>query len=532
MAIESTENYMTTGSIPKLICSDTDDPRVVAEAATEDYSLHVMPRSWRLGKFRLLMAWSSIIGAMFWLIVGAQVAGAVGTRDALIGIGLSALAYGVICYIFATVGSRHGITVALLSRGLFGYQGASLATLVFAAGAIYFAAFEASVLAVAFMAQFGGSLKLWYLITMAYQIPLVIGGVRRWLDRLNAALLPIYFIGLVAAIVWAISKHGYSDEWLNLPAAAHSGIVGPGWMFAFTTYMGVWLAMFYSVDFGRFGRSRDEKFTGAVTFGPVFWFVCLFLNAMAGILLVTLLPPNAGGLTGQIIQLMGGFGLVLIFVSQTKVNSANLYMASSNLESFCERALHIRVPRWIWAIVTGVVVYLLMLADVFSFLLKALNYQAVVVVAWVGIALVEFGVRRALRQPVMDYRPGRVVSLNINAVIAWTVSSAVGIVLLARTPSLSGTWGAPIAFALAVVLYLGLRLTFGNRNDQVSRPHDPRAEVSDMWEVRVECHKCTKFYIAVEMDRDPTAGYQTICASCATDTEFLNAAHRELSADR
>lgn len=514
--------------IPPLECSTHDDPRVVAEAATEDYSLHVMPHTWRLGKFRLLMAWSSIVSAMFWLIVGAQIAYVVGTRDAIIGIGLSAVAYGLINYVFAAVGSRNGITVALFSRGLFGYYGAALATLVFAAGAIYFATFEASVLAVAFKAQFGGAIQLWYLVVVLYQIPLVLGGVRRWLDRLNAALLPLYVIGIVGAITWAISEYSYSSAWLHIPAMEGSGIMGPGWMFAFATYMGVWLAMFYAVDFGRFGRVRDERFTGIVTFGPVFWFVCLLLNALAGTLLASLLPAEPGGLTTQLVSLMGIFGLLFIFVSQTKVNSANLYMASTNMESFCERGLGLRLPRWVWVLTTGIIVYLFMLTNVFTFLIQALNYQAVVVVAWVGIALVELSVRRIKKLPALEYRPGRVAMVNLPGLLSWVVSSALGIVILATEPAFSNTWGAAITFGVSIVLYLILRLAFGNRNDRIVRPHDPRDEVDDAWETRVKCHTCTKSYVAVEMDRDPSAGNFAICASCATGAAFFRSSRNEM----
>lgn len=121
----------------------------------------------------------------------AQVAAGVGTHDALIGIGLSVLAYGAINYVLSVAAARTGLTVALLSRSMFGYFGASVATAVFAAGAIYFAIFEASVLAVAFQTQFGGSISLWYLVIAIVSIPIVLDGIRLWLDKLDGVLLPI-----------------------------------------------------------------------------------------------------------------------------------------------------------------------------------------------------------------------------------------------------------------------------------------------------------------------------------------------------
>jgi purine-cytosine permease-like protein len=519
-----------TRELPLLDCSTTDDPRVVQEAATEDYSLHVAPRSWRLGRVPLMMAWSSLLTAIFWVVVGATLGLAVGTRDAITGMVLAVVAYGLINYVFAVVASRTGLTVALLSRGLFGYFGAAIATLVFAAGAIYFATFEGSVLAIAFQAQFGGSIKLWYLLTVLYALPLVIGGVRQWLDKLNAVLLPVFAAGLIGAVIWAIADYGYSSHWLHLKPAP--GIEGPGWMFAFTVYMGVWLITFYTVDFGRFGRLEDRAFNGWVTFGPIFYIFTVLVNGLVGMFLVGTLPAPATGVTEGsvvvgIVGLMGIFGVIFIFATQTKINSANLYLASTNLESFFARALGIRLPRWFWVFVAGLAVYLFMLSDVFSFLLDALNYQAVVVVAWIGIALVELAFRYANAQRDMDFRPGRVPGFNVPGLVVWALSSAVGIYALAAHASFAATWGPPLTFVIAAVAYAAVRATVGNRSDLVHRPNDVRDEVSDEWETRVRCHRCERSYIAIEMDRDPSAGHQAICASCATGIEFFRRARHE-----
>ncbi|GAA1827165.1 hypothetical protein GCM10009836_01030 [Pseudonocardia ailaonensis] len=519
------------GTFPPLVRSTTDDPRVVAEAATEDYSLHVVPHSWRLGRLRLALAWSSLLTAMFWIVVGATVALTVGTRDAVIGMLLAIVVYGAVNYVLTGIAGRSGLTVALLSRGLLGYHGAAVATLVFAAGAIYFATFEGSVLAVAFQAQFGGPIQLWYLITVAYALPLVIGGVRRWLDRLNGALLPLFVVGVVGAVVWAAVEYGASDTWLHLEPAAGSAIAGPGWLFVFSVFMGVWLIMFYTVDFARLGRPRDVRVNGTVTFGPVFYLVTILGNALVGIFLVGTLPSSGSvsesALVVGIVQLMGIWGLIFIFATQTKINSANLYLASTNLESFFSRVFGVRLPRWVWVLAAGLACYLFMLTNVFSFLLAALNYQAVVVVAWIAIALVEFGFRRVRREGPLEFRPGRVPGVNGPGLTAWTTASVIGIVLLAVSPVVAATWAPPLTFVVAAAVYAILRAVRGNPTDRLVRPGDPRDEVGDAWAERVRCYACTKSYTAVEMDRDPTAGHAAICAACASSAPFLAAARDE-----
>ena len=79
----------TAATLPALPVSETDDPRVVEEAATEDYSLHVVPRTWRMDKVKLTMAWYAVMTAFFYMYFAAFIALAYGTVNALVGIGLT-----------------------------------------------------------------------------------------------------------------------------------------------------------------------------------------------------------------------------------------------------------------------------------------------------------------------------------------------------------------------------------------------------------------------------------------------------------
>lgn len=198
---------------PELEVSHTDDPRVVEAARTEDYSLHAVPRTWRNSRSPLMMAWYAVLSAMFFLIVSATTALAVGSVNTIIGMALSVLVTGMFNYYTSRYAARTGLTVALFSRSIFGQYGAALATLIFGATAVYYAVFEGSVVAVAFDEYFGGlPLQGWYLGVVLLTVPLVIGVVGAWLDKVNGVLLPFYYVGIVAAIVVALIKHGYSNE--------------------------------------------------------------------------------------------------------------------------------------------------------------------------------------------------------------------------------------------------------------------------------------------------------------------------------
>jgi hypothetical protein len=59
------------GNLPALTITHHDDPSVIAEAAGDDYALHVVSRTWRLSAPKMALAWSAVMAAMFWIVVAA-----------------------------------------------------------------------------------------------------------------------------------------------------------------------------------------------------------------------------------------------------------------------------------------------------------------------------------------------------------------------------------------------------------------------------------------------------------------------------
>jgi purine-cytosine permease-like protein len=529
-------DFAEAREIAPLRVSYQDDPNVVRSASTEDYALHVAPRTWRSQRVSLLMAWYAFASAMFWLIVGATVALSVGTVNTLIGLVLSVVVYSLIGIGISREAARTGISSALFSRALFGYLGASVAPFIIGATALYYAVFEGSIVAAVFHQYTGaGSIELWYAIVAAYSVPIVIGGVRTWLDKINGFLLPFYYIGLTVAVVWTIVEHGYSNDWLTAPPIHQVDLYAPGWVFAFTTYMGVWIMIPFTWDYARLAKTSDTTFHSRFTFGPLFYFLTLMVNAVVGIFLAHSLAATETlselSAVQAIIGLTGIFGVALVWVSQTRINTANFYLASINAESFFARVFRLHFPRRVWVVIAGVAAFCLMLTDAVSYLLKALQWQGVVVVAWVAIALCYFAFARRDRRSAehFEFRPGRVPAFNIVGLVAWFIASATGIILVQTAGTFGATWSAPITFLIAAVLYSGGRLLTGERYVVLKRSHDPRTEVTDPWEARVQCASCERSYIAQEMDRNPaSADMSPICAECGSDDRnYLRAAYAE-----
>ncbi len=527
--------------LPSLHLTDKDDPRVLKEAATEDYSLHVVPPTWRMDKGKLTMAWYAVMTAFFYMYFAAFIALAYGTVNALIGIGLTVVAYTLVNIVLSKAASQSGLTVALFSRSMFGFVGAAIATLIFAATAIYYIVFEGSVIAVAAQSFFGGPIKLWYAIVILALAPLVWRGVRAWLDRLNTVLLPFYAVALLAVIIWALSSNGYNGF---LPdAKAAPGTTLP-WLQAFSAYMGVWVLMLFTFDFARLARPADQRYHTAVTFGWLFYVLTFLVNGLVGILLCSTFDISFEELAGQesalpvsIVSLTGLLGLALIVITQMRINTVNLYLASTNLQSLASRVFSLNLPRTVWVAAAAVISYLLMLTNVFSYVLDALNYQGIAIVAWVGVALghVAYLRRRRIAVADVEFRPGRVPAFNPGGIAAWVIATVIGIVLkIADSPESQffELWGLPLTFVLSIGIYT---LTLGAAKRgwmELERPFDPIDEVDDAWNMRARCHACEKSYAVREMDRDPVVGHEPICASCATGTAFYSAARKEAEAAR
>jgi uncharacterized membrane protein len=139
------------------------------------------------------------------------------------------------------------------------------------------------------------------------------------------------------------------------------------------------------------------------------------------------------------------------------------------MESFAETVAGLKLPKVLWACVVGVGVYLLMLADVFTYILQALAYQGIFVVAWVAIALTHIlsGVyERIVGEEVVSDR-AHVPAFNRGGLSAWFGAAAIGLALHAIGGA-AGSWSAPMTFIAAVPIYsVSLRGTSRERFLQI-----------------------------------------------------------------
>lgn len=435
----------------------------LAQARTDedlDLSTLAIPDHARMPPFSLTMAWWAVCSAVFYIVVGATLALTYGARNALIGMALSVLSYGVVNSIISRYAIRTGLSVALFSRVLFGSAGAALATLIFFATAIYYAVFEGSVIAVAAHHQFPALDYKWAaLIVVCYSVPLVFGSVQHWLDKFNGVLLPFYLLGLLAAVGLATAEYGYHAAWLDFGPTG--GAPAGGWWQCFVYYMGVWVLMMFTFDYARFGRKEDARYHGRFNFGMPFYLVTFLVNGAAGIYLVSTIP-GLGTLSEvsvvlALLKLMGVWGLLFVWVTQSRINTANYYLATVNMQAFFQKVAGLRAPKFVWALVVGAVVYALMMADIFSRILQALAYQGIFVVAWVGVALAHILSARygQLVGDDVECRDAHVPVFNPGGLTAWFAGAFTGLAVNQAT-GFTASLSAPATFVVSWVVYRAL----------------------------------------------------------------------------
>jgi len=425
-----------------------------------DFSTRPVPPGQRTSKGALTMAWWAVSSAVFYFVVAAALAQGFGAVNAIIGMLLSVVVYSIVNGIISRYAIKTGLSVALFSRILFGKAGAALATLIFFVTAIYYAVFEGSVIAVGIHTVFPNLGYEWAaLIVILYSIPLILGSIQTWLDRLNRILFPLYLLGLVAAVVMAIAEYGYSNGWMAVGPAG--GAPADGWWHCFVYFMGVWILMMYTFDYARFGREEDIRYHALFNFGTPFYLMALIVNGLFGIFLVGTVPMD-GPLSEvsvllALLKLMGIGGLLFVWVTQTRINTANFYLATVNMESFFAQAVGIRAGKLVWALIVGAIVYGLMLADVFAYLLQALAYQGIFVVAWVAIALTHILSSRydRLFGGVVEVRGDRIPAFNPCGLAAWFAGAAIGLGLQ-QMGGLTASFSAPATAVVAAGLYYGL----------------------------------------------------------------------------
>ncbi|MEU6058303.1 allantoin permease [Streptomyces sp. NPDC047097] len=508
----------------------------------EDYTLRFAPRSYR--RWTPMVVATTALGGIAYMAdfsIGAGIALAHGSGNALVAIAVAAVVIFVTGFPLAYYSARYNIDLDLITRGSgFGYYGSVLTSVIFASFTFIFFALEGSIMAQGLLIGFGLPLWLGYLVSTLMVIPLVIYGMKA-LSRLQVWTTPVWLLLMVGPLVYLVAADpGTVDAFLS-----YAGTDGEGAVDTASVLLGAGVCLSLiaqigeQIDYLRFmppktAANRRSWWTAVVMAGPG-WVVLGALKQAIGVFLAVHLLSQAGPVaaTEPIRQFQAAFdammpswlviplAVVLVVISQIKINVTNAYSGSLAWTNSFTRVTRRYPGRMVFVLVNLGFALILMEADMFSFLNTVLGFYANTAIAWVVTVATDIMVNKYLlglspKQP--EFRRGMLYAVNPVGVVAFTASSGLSIALYFglfgdTLQPYSPVAAVVLAFVLTPLTALATRGRYYLRRtgDGIAEPlldaeGNPSGTVYD-------CHVCRRPY-----ERPDVAACQThgavVCSLC------------------
>ncbi|MER2030890.1 MAG: cytosine permease [Solibacillus sp.] len=398
------------------------------EEATSDYTFDRVPREERkMGWLSITNITFGIATAIFYFQMGSVMALQFGAVNALISAGYAIIVAGILGSIIVYLSAKSGMNVNLLSRGGFGYIGASLTSLIYASNFIMYCAFEGMILVAAIHAYFP-AIPIWLLIVIfgSLVIPLNWFGIKQ-LDKLQKWSLPIFGFFLITAIVIAFNTPSLNSGnfWTYMPEGVQIG--GTALLLCIGMQHGIMgLTALIASDYARFLKPKDLK-VGSIAIGFIPQIFCFGVMGGLGIWFgVKFAEANPGV---YIVTLLGLGGVVFTVLTQVRINITNIYSSSLSLSNFFENMVGFKPGRRFWVVVGGVIAMILMLGGIVDHLQIAMTFQGVALMSWAAVLVTEALVLKKMLKIGPRYYESRQENLfkwNPVGVIALIVPTIIG----------------------------------------------------------------------------------------------------------
>ncbi|MFW9605336.1 MAG: ATP-binding protein [Pseudomonas sp.] len=448
----------------------------VADETREDYALRYTPVSFR--KWSEARIANTALGTLSFLVleaIGATLVLNYGFINSLWAIlAMSAVIFftGLPISYYA---ARHGIDMDLLTRAAgFGYIGSTLTSLIYASFTFLFFALEAAVMAVALQMYFGIPLSLAYVISALVVIPMAMYGITR-ISRLQAWSQPLWLLLLCVPYVAVWLHHPDLASELTHAIGTRGGATFDPIAFglACTLVLALVTQIGEQVDYLRFlppqtPHNRGRWWTALLLAGPG-WIVPGALKMLGGALLAVLalrygVSAEHADEPAQLYRVayeqvfhdprwaMAAM-VLLVVVSQIKINVTNAYAGSLAWSNFFARVTHSHPGRVIWLVFNVGIALMLMELGVVEAIEQVLGLYANVAIAWIGAVVADLLICKPLRlsPPLIEFKRAHLHHINPVGVGAMGLASLLSVVAYA------GLFGA-LAQALAPLIALGTAL--------------------------------------------------------------------------
>ncbi|MEU5367624.1 allantoin permease [Streptomyces sp. NPDC005951] len=518
-----------------------DETQAVRETL-EDYTLRFAPRSYR--RWTPMVVATTALGGIAYMAdfsIGAGIAMAHGTGNALVAITVAAALIFITGFPLAYYAARYNIDLDLITRGSgFGYYGSVLTGVIFASFTVIFFALEGAIMAQGLKLGFGLPLWLGYAVSTLMVIPLVIYGMKA-LSKLQVWTTPIWLLLMVGPLVYLVATDpGTVDSFL-----AYAGTDGEGSLNTASVLLGAGVCLSLiaqigeQIDYLRFMPPKTEAnrrswWTAMVMAGPG-WVVLGAIKQAIGVFLAVYILSEVGpaAATEPIQQFRGAFdammpswlvvplAVVLVVISQIKINVTNAYSGSLAWTNSFTRVTRHYPGRMIFVLVNLAFALILMEADMFSFLNSILGFYSNCAIAWVVTVATDIGVNKYLLKlspHAPEFRRGMLYAVNPVGVTAFTAASGLSIAMYFHAfgdtvQPYSPVAAVVIAFLLTPVMAVVTRGRYYLRRGDDGIPVPLLDAEGNPSAVTYDCHVCRQTFERPDLAACP-AHDAMVCSLC------------------
>ncbi|MDP1650516.1 MAG: ATP-binding protein [Rubrivivax sp.] len=522
----------------------------VARETMEDYALRFTPRSFRKwSEWRV--AHTALGGAASFLVleaVGATLLlqfGFVNAFWAIVATGLVIFAAGLPISVYA---ARYGLDMDLLTRGAgFGYIGSTITSLIYASFTFIFFALEAAIMAYALELAFDIPPAWGYLICALVVIPLVTHGVTA-ISQLQVWTLPLWLVLLVLPYIYVFNAH--PDLVAGLRAYAGMDVDGSGRGGAFDALLfggaltvGVALItqMGEQVDYLRFmpekTRANRWRWWAGVLLGGPGWVLPGVLKMLGGALLAYLaltlavpadrvVDPNQMYLAAyELVFPHYGWAVaatvLLVVVSQLKINVTNAYAGSLAWSNFFARLTHSHPGRVVWMVFNTLIALMLMELEVFQAIGSVLGLYANIAISWIMAVVADLVVSKplGLSPKGVEFKRAHLYDINPVGVGAMGAASLLSVlaylgVFGAAAQAFSAVIAMAVAFVAAPLIAWATKGRYYIARNADADAADAGAYMGTARRL-THCVICERRYEGEDMARCPAYG-GPICSLCCS----------------
>ncbi|MFM2478656.1 purine-cytosine permease family protein [Celerinatantimonas sp. MCCC 1A17872] len=392
--------------------------------------------------------------ALIWFSLGAQLVHSFGTINFLIGATVTAAIVGLISFIWVNFASKSGFNSDLITRASgFGYLGSTVTALIFALNNLLYFGMEGGIMINAVHTYFPAiPILLLQIICGLLFIPLTCFGVKL-VSRIMWLSLPVLFLFFILIAHQAASIDTNLHFW-------SIGVSSQANLLAGSPILQVMVAMFgisgigaTASDFGRFIPSRHAKI-GGVMLGPVFTLFTFLVPLLFGAWLGASFKESDPAV--YFTQSFGALGVLVVVLTQARINTNNVYSAAVSLATVANRLLHLKLARLWWVVISCILCVLILTADLYSKATVVLGIWGIVLIAWVGTVFADILINRYLLKLSSEhyyYDQHQLCSVNPVGFTALIIALVSALPLSFGIAGPFGTTIAPfVAFAATVVV--------------------------------------------------------------------------------